>query len=120
MVLGEGGVCYDQWILLTKLLAFALPHFVLRGQTCLLLQISLDFLPLQSSPHDEKEIFLGLVLEGVCRSSYNHSTSASSALVAGAQTWITCNIEWFALEMNQDHSVFEIVPKHCILDSSDA
>ena len=29
-----------------------------------------------------------------------------------------CDIEWFALEMNRDHSViFEIVPKYCILDS---
>ena len=28
------------------------------------------------------------------------------------------DIEWFALEMNRDHSVlFEIAPKHCILDS---
>ena len=26
-----------------------------------------------------------------------------------------CDIEWFALEMNRDHSVvFEIVPKNCI------
>ena len=26
--------------------------------------------------------------------------------------------EWFALEMNRDHSfIFEIVPKHCISDS---
>ena len=26
--------------------------------------------------------------------------------------------EWFALEMNQDHSFnFEVVPKYCILDS---
>ena len=30
-----------------------------------------------------------------------------------------CDVEWFALEMNQDHSVvFETVPKYCILDSS--
>ena len=30
-----------------------------------------------------------------------------------------CDIEWFALETNRDHSViFEIAPKHCILDSS--
>ena len=30
-----------------------------------------------------------------------------------------CDIEWFALEMNRDHSViFEIAPKYCILDSS--
>ena len=32
------------------LLAFALLHFVLQGQTCLLLQLSLDFLLLHSSP----------------------------------------------------------------------
>jgi len=31
-------------------LAFALLHFVLQGQTCLLLQVSLDFLLLHSSP----------------------------------------------------------------------
>ena len=29
-----------------------------------------------------------------------------------------CDIEWFALEMNRDHSVvFEISSKYCILDS---
>ena len=29
-----------------------------------------------------------------------------------------CDIEWFALEMNRDHSiVFETVSKYCILDS---
>ena len=29
-----------------------------------------------------------------------------------------CDVEWFALEMNWDHSVvFEIAPKYCILDS---
>ena len=28
-----------------------------------------------------------------------------------------CDVEWFALEMNRDHSViFEIAPKYCILD----
>ena len=28
-----------------------------------------------------------------------------------------CDIEWFALEINRDHSViFEIIPKYCILD----
>ena len=35
----EEGVCYDQCILLVKLLAFALLHFVLQGQICLLLQV---------------------------------------------------------------------------------
>ena len=29
-----------------------------------------------------------------------------------------CDIEWFSLEMNRNHSViFEIAPKYCILDS---
>ena len=29
-----------------------------------------------------------------------------------------CDVEWFALEMNRDHSVvFEIASKYCILDS---
>ena len=29
-----------------------------------------------------------------------------------------CDIEWFALEMNRDHSIiFEIAHKHCISDS---
>ena len=29
-----------------------------------------------------------------------------------------CDIEWFALEMNRDHSVtFETAPKYCILES---
>ena len=29
-----------------------------------------------------------------------------------------CDIEWFALEVNRDHSVvFEIAPKYCISDS---
>ena len=28
------------------------------------------------------------------------------------------DVEWFALEMNRDHSlVFEIAPKYCMLDS---
>ena len=47
----EECVCYDQCVLLVKLLlAFALLHFVLQGQICLLLQVSLDFLLLHSYP----------------------------------------------------------------------
>ena len=38
------------------------------------------------------------------------------------QRWVIdldyCDIEWFALEMNRDHSVvFEIASKYCILNS---
>ena len=50
LVLLEEGVCYDKCILLAKLLAFALLHFVLPGQICVTPGISLDFLLLHSSP----------------------------------------------------------------------
>ena len=62
----EEGVCYDQCILLTRLLAFVLLHFVLQVQTCLLLQVyfltSCFCIPV---PYDEKTSFLVLVS---CRS----------------------------------------------------
>ena len=48
------------------LLTFALLHFVLQGQTCLLFQASLDFLFLHSNPLSWKgHLFLLLVLEGL-------------------------------------------------------
>ena len=51
---------------LCVLLAFALLHFILHGQTCLLLQVSLDFLLSNSNPLWWKEhILLVLVLEGI-------------------------------------------------------
>ena len=28
-----------------------------------------------------------------------------------------CDVEWFSLETNRDHSVFEIASKYCISDS---
>ena len=50
LVVLEEGICYDQCILSEKLLAFVPFYFVLQGQICLLLQVSLDFLLLHSSP----------------------------------------------------------------------
>ena len=44
------GCCYDLCVLLAKVLAFALLHFVLQDQTCLLFQAPFDFLLLLSSP----------------------------------------------------------------------
>ena len=73
------------------LLAFALLHFVLQGQTCLLLVLSLDFLLLHSSRLWWKgHLFWVFVSSRMSyRSSQNHSASASSALVVGAWTWIS-------------------------------
>ena len=62
----EEGVCYDQCILLTRLLAFVLLHFVLQGQICLLFQVFLDFLLLHSSPlWWKRHLIFMLVLEGL-------------------------------------------------------
>ena len=44
-------------------------------------------------PYNEKDIFLGVSSKRSCRSSQNCSTSASSALLVGAQTWITVKEE---------------------------
>ena len=70
LVLLEEGVCYDHAFSwqnsLPRELAFTLLHSVLQGQICLLLQVSLDFLLLHSSPLWWKgHLFLVLVLEGL-------------------------------------------------------
>ena len=70
------------------LLAFALLHFVLQGQTCLL-NPGISWLPtfVFHSPMMKRMFFLVLVLEGLV--GLHSSNSASSALAVGAQTWIT-------------------------------
>ena len=62
--------------------------------------------------------FLGVSSKRSWRSSLNRSTPASSALLAGAQTWITVillnGLPW----KQRDYSVvFEIASKYCISDS---
>ena len=61
LVLLEKDVWYDQCFLLAKLLAFVLLHSVLQGQTCLLLQVFLDFLLFAFQPAMMKRTsFLGV------------------------------------------------------------
>ena len=56
--------------------------------------------------------FLGVSSKRSCRSSENGSTSA------WAIDMDYCDIEWFALETNRDHSViFDIASKYCVSDS---
>ena len=58
-----------------------------------------------------------LVLEGLVRL---HSTIELSFFSITGQgiDLDYCDIEWFVLETNRDHSVIlEIAPKYCILDS---
>ena len=49
-VVERGCLLWPMYSLGKTLLAFALLHFVLQGPTCLVLQVSLDFLLLHSSP----------------------------------------------------------------------
>ena len=57
-----------------------------------------------------------LVLVGLV--GLHSSTSASSVLTGLSVDLDYCDIEWFALEVNRDHSViFEIASKYCVLDS---
>ena len=65
-VVGRGCFLWLVCYLGNALLAFALLHFVFQNQVCLLLQVSLDFLLLPSSPLQWKGHLLWLlVLEGL-------------------------------------------------------
>ena len=65
-VVGRGCLLWPVSFLGQTLLAFALLHFVLQGQIYVLLQVSLDFLLLHSSPLWWKgHLFLVLVLKGL-------------------------------------------------------
>ena len=84
-------------------------------------KISPDFLLLRSIPLWWNGhlffFFLAVISRRFSRSSQNHSTSASSALVVGGIDLDYRYIEWFALETNRDLSVFfDIAPKYCISD----
>ena len=96
-MLFKEGVCYDQCVLLAKLLAFALLHFVLQGKFCLLFQVSLDFLLFYSIPYSEKDTFFWLlVLEGLVGLIELFNFSLFSIAGQGIDLDY-CDIEWFAL-----------------------
>ena len=115
----EEGLCCDQCVLLAKLSAFALLHFVLQGETCLLFQVSLDFLFLHSSPCWWKgHLFLVLILGGLVDLHWICQFQLLSICGRGIDLDY-CDIEWLALETNQDNNsvIFKIAPKYCISDS---
>ena len=117
-VVGRGCLLWAVRSLDKTLLAFALLHFVLQGQTYLLLQVCLEFLPVHSSSLSWKEhLFLMLVLENLV----GHHRTIQLQLLQHYCWGIDLDysgIEWLALEMNRDHSVmFETALKYCISDS---
>ena len=101
------------------LLPFALLHFVLQGQACLFLQVSLDSIFLHSSPLWWKgHPFSMLALEGHVSLHRTVQLQLLWHLLLGYRLGLL----WYwmvALEINRDHSVvLEIPLKCCILDSS--
>ena len=71
-------------------IAFAVLHFVLQEQTCLLLQVSPDFLLLHSNPLWWKgHLFLVLVLEELVDLQTEPVHFSFFSISRGAQTWIT-------------------------------
>ena len=84
-VVGRGCLLRPVHSLGNTLLAFALLHFVLQGQTCLLLKLSLDFLLLHPVPYDAKDIFSFLFLfflVSVRRSSLTECRQESTLVMA--------------------------------------
>jgi len=117
-VVGRGCLLWSVHSLGKTLLALALLHFVLQGQTCLLLQVSPDFIPLHSISLWWKEYLkLITVLEGLAGLHRTVPLQLLQCYWWGIDLDY-CDTEWFALETNRDHCViFEIELKYCILDS---
>ena len=114
----EECVSYDQCIFLAKLY-YSLPCFILHSKAkfacysrCFL--TSYFCIPV---PYNEKDIFFGclLVLKGLVGLHKTVQLQLFSVTRWGIDL-DNRDIEWFALEMNRDHSVaFEIASKYCIL-----
>ena len=86
-VVGRGCLLWPVYSLGKNLLAFAMLHFVLQGQTCLLFQVSLDFLLLHSSLLWKKYIFL--VFGGVPWWEQGSDQSSEFLMWRGRRLWST-------------------------------
>ena len=116
-VVGRGCLLWPVPSLGKTLLAFVLLHFVLQGQTCLLLQVSLDFLLLHFSPLWWKgHIFWVLVLGLV-------GLPRTIQFQLFQHYWLGHRLGllwyWMACLGNKQSlfCCFETAPKYCILDS---
>ena len=114
----EEGVCSHQCVLLAKLYQ-SLPCFIPYSKAkfacysrCFL--TSYFCIPV---PCNEKDIFLGVSSKRSCRSSQDRSTSASSALLVGAYTWITVILNGLPWKQTDHSVILEIASKYCISDS---
>ena len=116
-VVGRGCLLWLVSSLGKTLLAFALLHFVLQGQTYLLLQVYLDFLLLNSSPLWWKwYLFWVLVLEYLVGLHRTVQLQLLQHYWSGHRLGLLWY--WMVCLGNRDHSViFETAHKYCIWGS---
>ena len=86
---------------MAKLLTFALLHFVLQSQTCMLTRYLFTSYFCISIPIMKGHLLWGVSSRKSRRSLYNCPTSASSALVVGTQTWITVMLNSLPCEQTE-------------------
>ena len=116
-VIRKGFLLWAACSLDKTLLAFALLHFVLQGQTCCYSRYLLTSYFCIPVPYDEKDIFFVLVLEGLV--GPHRIIQLQFLRISGWGIDLDyCDVQWFALETNPDHSVvFAIASKFNISDS---
>ena len=114
LVLLEEGVCYDQCILLAKLY-WSWPCFILysKAKFACYSRCFLTSTFAFQSPVMKRTSLWGVSSRRTCK-SFNFSFFNITGQGIDLDF---CDIEWFALEMNRDHSViFEISSKYYISD----
>ena len=78
----------------------------------------LDTVGKEREGYFEKVIFFDVSFRRFCRSFIELVNFSFFSISGWGTDFDYCDVEWFALDTNQDHSViFEIVPKYCISDS---
>ena len=117
LVLLEEGVCYDQCVLLGKLYQLCPASFCTpRPNLPVTPGVSLASYICIPVPYNEKDIFFGCWLSKVLQVFIEPFSFFS--ITGWGIDLDYCDIEWFALRMNRDHSVvFEIASKYYISDS---
>ena len=119
LVLLEEGVYYDQCVFLANL-CLPFPCFILysKAKICPLLQVSLDFYFCNHSLMMKRTSFFLVLVQIVLLVYIEPFNICFFSISVWGIDLDYFDIEWFALEMNWDHSIiFEIAPKYCILDS---
>ena len=115
LVLLEKGVCYDQCVLLAKLLAFALLHSVLQGQICCYSRYFLTSYSCIPVPCNEKDIFFGLILKGLV--GLHRTVQLLQKYWSWIWTWITMILNGLPWKWTEHSVIFEIASKYGISDS---